>query len=138
MFKNEFKLIGPRRCGKTTAICKAAKEIGATVICESQQHAEMVKKEHGVRTTHIDKEARGTKGPYIYDDFAVTKMCFKYESDNADLLDENAKLQNENTRLREELEEAKKEITILRQYGNKICTAMADEVLAKQPTEKAE
>lgn len=68
-----------RRFGKTTAICKAAKEIGATVICANTQQAQILKLEHGIKTATIHQNLRGTTGPYLYDHFAMEQTVFELE-----------------------------------------------------------
>lgn len=60
-----------RRTGKTTAICKAAKEIGATVIVHSVDEAKRVSREHGVKAASIQQNLRGTTGPYLIDPHAA-------------------------------------------------------------------
>jgi len=42
------------------------------------------------------------------------------------------RLENEKIKLQAQLKKAQREIEILRQYGNKDCTAMADEALNKK------
>lgn len=61
-----------RRMGKTYAICKAAKRIGATVIVHSKAEAERLKKEYKVQAVSIEDNIRGTKGPYLVDTTAVS------------------------------------------------------------------
>jgi hypothetical protein len=68
-----------RRVGKTTAICKAAKEIGATVVVHSREEARRVEHEHGVRAATWDR-LRGSKGPYLVDTHAVSVAADMYES----------------------------------------------------------
>jgi len=74
-----------RRSGKTTAICKAAKEIGATVVCHSQQEAERVNKEHRVATAYINQEFRGTRGPFLVDTCAVSYAIHQLNTKIKDL-----------------------------------------------------
>lgn len=66
-----------RRFSKTTAICKAAKEIGATVICANLEQATIVSLEHEVKTASIHQNLRGTIGPYLYDHFAIERTVLE-------------------------------------------------------------
>lgn len=65
---------GARQVGKTTAVCEAAKKIGATVVCRDAGDAARVAREHGVKTIGIYNEPRGLHGPFLYDPDAVQAM----------------------------------------------------------------
>lgn len=67
------------RTGKTTAICKAAKEIDALVITHSAQEAKRLKKEFGVRAISFDSEMRGRSGPILVDTHAVSAIAWEFE-----------------------------------------------------------
>lgn len=60
-----------RRFGKTTALCKAAKEINALVLCPFAVEARRVAREHGVRTAHLGQYMAGQKGPVLVDTYTV-------------------------------------------------------------------
>lgn len=88
-----------RRIGKTTAIVEAAKKIGATIVCANKAHARMLKEDFKIETVVPYKEIRGTKGPYLYDHFAmefiahealreIEKLEKKVEKLKQDLLNE--------------------------------------------------
>lgn len=88
--------------GKTTAICKAAKEIDAVVVCHNQQEANRVHKEHGVRTISLRHEnKRGMKGPILFDTHAVSVLCLDYERVISNLVETNAELQGKLQKIRE-------------------------------------
>lgn len=69
-----------RRFGKTTAICKAALEIGATVICANEQQAKSLRNAYKVKTATIHQNLRGTIGPYLYDHFAMEQTIFELDN----------------------------------------------------------
>jgi hypothetical protein len=68
----------PVRSGKTTAICKAAKEINATVLVHSVGEARRVEMEHDVKARSINEEIRGSRGPYLIDTHAVSFMAIQF------------------------------------------------------------
>lgn len=62
--------------GKTFQLALACKNIGATLICANHVQARLYKKQYGVPTTTIEcQKLRGTTGPYLIDNFAVTAIC---------------------------------------------------------------
>jgi len=56
-------------------------------------------------------------------------LCPCLDDTEFDTDETTQRLMQENEALQARVDELKKEIEILRQYGNKTCTAMADEVL---------
>ena len=77
-----------RRSGKTYAICKAAKEIGATVVCHNLQEAKKVAKEYGVKTTSYNRTFVGTTGPYLVDTHAVSMYAGQCENRISQLINQ--------------------------------------------------
>ena len=67
---------GPRASGRTTAVCKAAKEINAIVVCATPQHAQVVNREHDVMTWPMCALDRmvGLDRPALWDHFAVEHL----------------------------------------------------------------
>jgi len=64
------------RCtGRTTAICKAAKEIGAIVIVHHREEARRLEREFGVKCKTINDDLRGFSGPILYDTCAVSVLA---------------------------------------------------------------
>ena len=84
-----------RQVGKTTAICKAAKELGATVVCHNSQAAKRVAEEHNVPTVSINETFRGTKGPYLVDTTAMSFLAMECENRIQDLERKNEVLRAE-------------------------------------------
>lgn len=71
------------RTGKTTAICKAAKEIGATVVTGTSQEAKRLEKEYGIKALAVETavRSRGKTGPILFDTFGVSRICELYENE---------------------------------------------------------
>jgi len=69
-------ILFPRASGRTTAICEAAKKIGATVICHTSNYAKDVSRRFGVNTIalHELERARGTGCPYLMDHNAIAHV----------------------------------------------------------------
>lgn len=61
-----------RRMGKTTAICKAAKEIDATVLVRTAREAERVNAEFGVKARAYQAGLFGKQGPFLVDTDVVS------------------------------------------------------------------
>jgi len=85
MIFQEWLSIGPRGCGRTTALVEAAKKIGATFVCFNAQHAQQMKREHDIPTIPVDANPRGTRGPYIFDHNAMLEIAHQYERRIAEL-----------------------------------------------------
>ena len=68
-------MFNARRSGKTTAICKAAKEIDATVITHSEQEAQRLRETYGVKAISVTVQETFRTGrhdePFIWDAFAA-------------------------------------------------------------------
>lgn len=62
-----------RRTGKTTALCKAAKEIGATVLTHNEQEADRLRREYGVDAKPLTPPERlmGLNKPLLVDSHAA-------------------------------------------------------------------
>ena len=75
MFINDYA----RRSGKTTAICEAAKKIGAIVIVHNREEAKRVSKEYGVKTISYNENLRPLHGPFLVDSTAVGFAAMEYE-----------------------------------------------------------
>lgn len=73
-----------RGSGRTTVICEAAQKIGATVVCANHDHANMMKR-YGVKTIALSSNARGKKGPFLFDHYAIDCMVHAYEQKIASL-----------------------------------------------------
>jgi hypothetical protein len=81
------------RSGKTTAICAAAKSIGATVVVHSMEEAKRVEQEHGVKAVPYTREIRGTRGPYLVDTHAVSMYAYEKNLEIERLEDKADRLQ---------------------------------------------
>lgn len=84
-----------RRSGKTTAICKAAKEIGAIVICHSKQEANRVAREHQVKTVHLNSEIRGMTEPFLIDTYAYVETLSSFHTQLEQLQEQLKRLDKE-------------------------------------------
>ena len=73
----ELAAIGPRQSGRTTAICRAAKEANGIVVCASQEQADAIADRHGVKTI-VPSKARGMTGPFFWDHYAVERIIADY------------------------------------------------------------
>ncbi|MDT8902206.1 hypothetical protein [Anaeroselena agilis] len=85
-----------RQTGKTTAICEAARKIGASVICGTESQARMIRQKYGVDAIPIRIAANCTRGSgrtVLYDHFAQFVMV-------AEAYQENEKMARELDRLR--------------------------------------
>lgn len=62
-----------RGTGRTTAICKAANEIGALVMCSDSSSARIIEKQHGVETVSmLNRDLLcGSHRPILWDHAAV-------------------------------------------------------------------
>jgi hypothetical protein len=86
-----------RATGRTTAICSAARVIGATVVCASRASAEQIGRQHGVKTVTCESRAtiQGTRGPYLFDHYAmeviVSRMDYDMRQMASDLHKANAR-----------------------------------------------
>ena len=74
-------VIGPRGCGRTTALVTACNEINATMLCASHDHARRVAAEHGIPTHSIQGQGQGLRGPFLADHFTVETICHQYEDE---------------------------------------------------------
>lgn len=111
---NTFKFIGPRGCGRTTAIVEACKRIGATMVCSDYQQAKWIEGTHGIKTTDLNANALGTTGPYLFDHHAVDVLSADYEGQIARLREELSAYREELTAARERTERAEAQaVTIL-------------------------
>jgi hypothetical protein len=68
-----------RQSGKTTAMAKAAKEIGAILLCHNDQEAKRVAKEFGCKTKAITARLRGLDSPFLVDTHAVGQYAYEME-----------------------------------------------------------
>jgi hypothetical protein len=73
--------IGPRGSARTTALANAARNIGATLVGASIEQAHMLQARHGVPAISVDRNVRGTRGPYIFDHYTVERLILDYESE---------------------------------------------------------
>jgi hypothetical protein len=103
---SEIGFLG-RQMGKTTAICKAAKEIGATVIVRNEAEANRVRELFGVRAMARDRRLEGTMGPYLVDTDAVALIANDYEHAIRERDKTIAKLQDEVESMLEEIHSLK-------------------------------
>lgn len=80
-----------RQTGRTTAICKAAKDIDGTVVAASARHARMIAMEHDVKTISMNQSDQmiGMDTPFLWDHFTVECMMAKHE---AAIHDKNKKI----------------------------------------------
>ena len=70
------------RAGKTTALCEAAKKIGAAVLCHSAEEAQRVAKEYEVDTIHLGQfPKRGSHQPVLVDTHAVAMYALGMEKE---------------------------------------------------------
>lgn len=86
-----------RRCGKTTALAKAAESIGATFVCAERSHADDVRHTvPGVKTVDMSifysDEFRVVTGPFIFDHYAIEKLLRDVSLEMATLRTENRRL----------------------------------------------
>lgn len=86
--------------GKTEAICKAAKEIGAIVVVHSAEEKNFIAKHFGVKCVTFDDTISGLRGCFLVDTYAVSLAAQKYEK----CIEE---LKEEINRLREKVETTK-------------------------------
>lgn len=102
-----------RRLGKTTEICKIAKDNGGIVVAASTDHAFQLQREHGVISKSCDVNMQGYSGPFFFDHYAVERMFVRA----ADKIGEQDK---ELEKLRAELEERIVEIHMLEEKLRKV------------------
>ena len=79
----------PRRSGRTTALCKAAREICATLVCESEVQANNIRKAFpGLECVSMDdfERSRGGLAPFLYDHFAVERLEAEHQAMRSALL----------------------------------------------------
>lgn len=96
----ELAALGPRRTGRTTAICEAAKKIGATVLAANYQHKKYLE-QFGVNAIPVDNEEaiECVAGPILFDHYTLERVFAEYEKEISGLVQENRKLCNEIGRL---------------------------------------
>jgi hypothetical protein len=70
------------RTGKTTAICEAARKIGAIVVTGSEKEAKRITKEFGVTAMSIHhwQLTQGLDMPFLFDTYGVTEMAADFET----------------------------------------------------------
>ncbi len=68
-----------RQAGKTHAICEIAKKLNATVFVPTNTEAVRLKELYQVKTALVGSglKLRGTRGPYLFDNFAVEDICHR-------------------------------------------------------------
>lgn len=96
----------PRQYGKTTLLCKVAKELDAVVIAANFDHVNHLQRTHKVVAKSIDTNMQGLKGPFLFDHFAIETLLFraanhidKVEKERDELSKENGKLKDERDQL---------------------------------------
>ena len=70
----------PRQYGKTTLLCKVAKELDAVVIAANFDHVNHLQRTHKVVAKSIDTNMQGLKGPFLFDHFAIETLLSCRES----------------------------------------------------------
>lgn len=89
--------------GKTQAICKAAKEINATVIVSAERFAETLRHDFDAKISTLSKiYSRGDSGPYLFDNqFIIELACMGVElgKDHTHLLEKHQQLEEKCRRL---------------------------------------
>lgn len=84
-----------RACGKTHALALAAKSIGATFIINGPMHGKELEGAHGIKTVPAQGlRARGAKGPYLIDHYAVECLLLEASDCIDGLSRENARLES--------------------------------------------
>jgi len=89
---------GPRQTGRTTAICEAAKKIGAWVIAANLRHAQQINHEHGVGTVAMNQRhdfLAGRSEPALWDHFAVEQLERQYEREIERLLEDGKQIRKD-------------------------------------------
>jgi hypothetical protein len=81
-----------RRLGRTTMLMKAAKELDAIVLAASLDHADLLKREHGVVAKSMEVNLEGFSGPFIFDHFAIETILIKAANKIEELEKEVARL----------------------------------------------
>jgi len=98
-----------RQSGRTTAICEAAKSIGAIIVAASRAHAQVISTEHGgIETISMDQlyVLRGRHKPVLWDHFATEELQRRVEAYDHDRKTEKSRADRivaENKRLRAEI-----------------------------------
>lgn len=100
----------PRRIGKTTAVCRVAKEIGAVVCCVTRREAERLKREYGVEAIVVDRaeDFFGCSRPILYDAEVVSHVVTRQANYYEQVIDA----------MRTQIEDLRKQITLTNE-GNK-------------------
>jgi hypothetical protein len=85
-------MFSARGIGKTEAVCKVAKEVGAIVACFSWAEAERLRRYYGVETVYVDNVEMfyGNRQPILYDADTVAYVVSKMQS-KIDRLEEKLK-----------------------------------------------
>lgn len=86
-----------RQTGRTSAICRIAKEIYGIVLAADFKQAKMLERQFGVTAKSIDINLDGYSGPFIMDHYAVERMFIRA----ADKIEE---LERENAAMKESIE----------------------------------
>lgn len=70
-----------RAVGKTFHLAMSCKQIDAALICADTSQAKRVRDEYNLSTFTIDDEFRGSRGPFLIDNHAVSALCFRADSE---------------------------------------------------------
>lgn len=88
-----------RQFGKTTAICKAAKEIDAIVLTATHLEAKHLERKFDVKAKSVELNLYGFSGPFLFDNHAIEKLFVSASNKIQTLEDEIEKLKKENEQL---------------------------------------
>lgn len=86
-----------RQVGKTTALMQAAISIGATFVCANKDHESLIRRGYEksiLPTITSAQDIRGTKGPYVWDHFAIERIAAEADSEIGRLESRNANFIN--------------------------------------------
>jgi hypothetical protein len=97
-------LSADRMTGKTTLLCRAAKELDAVVLAATFDQVNHLQRNHGVVAKSIDTNLQGLNGPFFIDHYATSKLLIRAADHIETLEKSNEKLQQEIEELRISLE----------------------------------
>lgn len=82
--------------GKTTALIAATKSINGILVCNNQQQADQITREHGIQTMSMHTiNNRGLRKPFLFEPEVVGYFCALYENHISAQTQELAKTENQ-------------------------------------------
>lgn len=95
-----------RMTGKTTLICRAAKELDGVVLAATFDQVNLLQRNHGVVSKSIDTNLDGLSGPFFIDHYAASRLLTR-AADHIETLEKS------NDQLKKELEDLRISLELL-------------------------